>query len=140
MLPAIGNAASKDVKKLNRYLQNTPMKGTGEIVVKQARKYGISPYFVVAVAAKESSLGAASCSGNPKNVWGLGACGRAWQTPTFRNWIAAVNYFVRFIDSRWPTADNPFQFYGYCNGCETEWGNSVATHMRHAGGTGEVRP
>jgi len=115
------------------------MEGTGKIVVNQSKKYGISPYFVVAVAKKESSLGEASCSGNRKNVWGLGACGRVWNPPYFSSWVEAINYFIRFIDQRWPRADNPFQFYGYCSGCEVEWGNSVASHMRSAGGTTEVR-
>jgi hypothetical protein len=115
------------------------MKGTGKIVVNQSRKYAISPYFVVAVAVKESSLGTEACSNNRKNVWGLGACGRAWNPPYFENWIEAYNYFVRFIDSRWPNAQNPFQFYGYCLGCETQWGNSVAEHMRNMGGGVSVR-
>jgi hypothetical protein len=115
------------------------MKGTGKIIVNQSRKYGISPYFVTGVAAKESSLGAAACGSNPKNVWGLGACGRAWTPPYYKSWVQAVNYFIRFIERRWPNANNPFQFYGYCSGCEDEWGSGVSTHMRNAGGGTNVR-
>jgi hypothetical protein len=115
------------------------MEGTGEIIVNQSEKYDINPYFVVAVAGKESSLGAAACSKNRKNVWGLGACGRVWSVPRFKNWIQAINYFVRFIDRLWPNAQTPFQFYGYCNGCETEWGNDVAGYMRNMGGSTRVR-
>jgi len=115
------------------------MEGTGKIIVNQSEKYDINPYFVVAVAGKESSLGAAACSNNRKNVWGLGACGRVWSVPRFKNWIQAINYFVRFIDRLWPNAQTPFQFYGYCNGCETEWGNDVAGHMRNLGGSTRVR-
>lgn len=133
-------AASKaEIKRVNRYVKNTPMKGTGKIIVNQAEKYDINPSFVVGVAAKESSLGEASCSGNPKNVWGLGACGRAWNAPYFQTWVEAVNYFIRFVVRQWPRADNPFQFSGYCNGCEVEWGNAVSTHMRRISGTTEVR-
>ena len=115
------------------------MRGTGKIIVRQSRKYRINPYFVVAVAAKESTLGAESCSGNPRNVWGLGACGRRWNPPYFQTWVEAINYFVRFVDGRWPSATNPFQFYGYCSGCELEWGNDVAYHMRSLGGNSRVR-
>jgi len=133
-------ASSKaEIKKINRYLQSTPMRGTGKIIVNQSRKYKINPTFVVAVAGKESSFGAASCSSNPKNVWGLGACNRAWRTPEFKSWIQAINYFVRFIDGRWPSANNPFEFYGYCQGCEYEWGSAVSTHMRNITGSTRVR-
>ena len=115
------------------------MEGTGKIVVKQSEKYGINPYFVTAVAGKESSLGREACSNNPKNVWGLGACGRAWGVPYFESWLEAINYFIRFIDERWPNANTPFQFYGYCQGCEYEWGKDVSYHMREAGGSTRVR-
>ncbi len=136
----VANASSKqEIKKINRYLQSTPMRGTGKIIVHQAKKYDLNPTFVAAVAGKESSFGAASCSRNPKNVWGLGACGRAWNPPYFKSWVSAVNYFVRFIDQRWPSASSPFQFYGYCQGCESEWGRSVAQHMQNMGGTLRVR-
>ena len=134
-----GASSKQEIKRINRYLQSTPMRGTGKIIVNQSRKHGINPYFVVAVSIKESSAGAAACSNNRKNVWGLGACGRVWRPPYFENWIEAVNYFVRFINSRWPSAQTPFQFYGYYSGCETEWGNSVAGHMRNIGGTERVR-
>ncbi len=139
MFARSSNASNNEIRKINRYVKNTPMEGMGKIIVKQARKHEISPYFVVAVAAKESSLGAEACSHNRKNVWGLGACGRAWKPPHFKNWTQAVNYFVRFINRLWPKAQSPFQFYGYCYGCETEWGNDVARHMRNIGGTIEVR-
>lgn len=135
----VADGASKEVKKINRYLQSTPMRGTGKIIVNQASKYGLNPTFVAAVAGKESSFGAASCTQNPKNVWGLGACGRAWTPPYFRSWVAAINYFVRFIDQRWPSASSPFQFYGYCQGCESEWGSAVAQHMQNMGGSTQVR-
>jgi len=115
------------------------MKGTGKIIVNQSRKYGINPYFVVAVAAKESTLGSESCSSNPRNVWGLGACGRAWNPPYFQTWTQAVNYFIRFIERLWPRAETPYEFYGYCNGCESEWGSAVSDHMRSIGGTTRIR-
>ncbi len=134
-----GASSKQEIKRINRYLQSTPMRGTGKIIVNQSRKHGINPTFVAAVAGKESSFGAKACGDNPKNVWGLGACGRAWSAPYFKSWLSAINYFVRFVDERWPQARNPFQFYGYCSGCEYEWGIGVSTHMRNMGGTERVR-
>jgi len=133
----------KDSTRFKRYIlvDNYDRRGLiiSKIIVNQSRKYKINPTFVVAVAGKESSFGAASCSSNPKNVWGLGACNRAWRTPEFKSWIQAINYFVRFIDGRWPSANNPFEFYGYCQGCEYEWGSAVSTHMRNITGSTRVR-
>ena len=124
-------ASSKtEIKKINRHLASTPMKGTGKILYNQSKKYGVNPYFVIAVAHKESSLGQAACSRNPRNVWGLGACGRAWTPPHFSNWVQAYNYFLRFLDDRWPSAVYPSQFYNYCSGCMDEWANGVEYRMQ----------
>ncbi len=134
------SASSKtEIKKINRHLASTPMRGTGKIIYNQSKKYGINPYFIIAVAHKESSLGIEACGEFNRNVWGLGACGRAWNVPSFHNWVQAINYFVRFIDRLWPNADSPYEFYGYCNGCEQEWGSSVADYMYYLNGNARVR-
>ncbi len=129
------DAASKkvEIRKINRHLASTPMRGTGKIIYTQAKKHDVNPYFVIAVAHKESSLGEASCSNNPRNVWGLGACGRAWTPPYFRTWTQAVNYFIRFVERLWPRAQYPSQFYGYCSGCEAEWSSGVEYRMKLMG-------
>lgn len=121
------------------------MRNTGKVLDNQGRKYGISPFFIAAVAGKESSYGAAACRNNPKNVWGLGQCGRVWRVPYFETWTEAINFFVRFITgntnitSGWPNATTPYQFYQYCSGCEQEWGAGVSRHMYELGVTPRVK-
>jgi hypothetical protein len=132
-------ATNAIVTTLNRHLAGSPMAGLGRTLERQGRLHGISPYFIVAVAHKESSEGRAACSANPKNVWGLGACGRAWSPPYFRTWPQAVNYFVRFVKGRWPSATSPYHFYGYCRGCEGSWASRVSARMISLGGTTSVR-
>lgn len=138
-------AAPTDAARLNAYLAGTPMAGLGKVLDRQGRLHGVSPYFTVAVAAKESSHGHRSCSGNPKNVWGLGACGRAWSPPYFETWTQAVNFFVRFVKGRtrftsgWPNAVTPWGFSGYCDGCEASWATSVSWYMNRMGATTNVR-
>lgn len=132
-------SSKEEIKRINRHLASTPMKGTGKIIYNQSKKYDINPYFVMAVAAKESSLGFKGCGRYGRNVWGLGACGRAWNVPSFRNWVQAINYFIRFVERLWPDARTPYEFYGYCNGCEQEWGNDVAKYMHIYNGNARVR-
>lgn len=123
------------VARLNRYLARSPMHGLGATLERVGRREGVSPFFIVGVAGKESTLGSASCGSNPRNVWGLGACGRAWSPPYFRTWEHAVTYFARFVMGRtsvyrgWPSARTPYDFGGYCSGCESSWASAVLTHM-----------
>lgn len=127
-----------DEARLNAYLAGTPMQGIGRILVTQGRRWNVSPYFIVAVAAKESSHGHKPCYANRLNVWGLGACGTAWTPPVFKNWTQAVNYFVRFVRARWPGAVSPWSFAGYCKGCEAEWAATVAWYMNRMGATSMI--
>lgn len=133
------SASVSDEARLNAYLSGTPMQGTGKILVNQGQLWNVSPYFIVAVAAKESSHGHKACYRNPKNVWGLGACGRAWSPPYFRSWTQAINYFVRFIRSRWPNATSPWSFSGYCDGCEASWAEDVSWYMGRLGVTSMIQ-
>lgn len=141
------NSTSKRVQIVNNYLSGSPMAGIGKILEKEGSIHNVSPYFIVAVAKKESSKGFAACSENKYNVWGLGACDRAWKVPKFKNWTQAVNYFVRFVNGKtaqnkgkgWPSASNPHQFYGYCSGCESEWSRVVSWVMYSLSGTNNIR-
>lgn len=140
-LSVVGEAEAHrgdNIKRLDRYLAGTPMAGLGSVLDHQGHLHNISPYFVAAVAGKESSFGAATCSNNPRNVWGLGACGRAWNPPYFRSWTQAINYFVRFVKSRWPSASNPYHFGGYCSGCESSWAAGVSGFMFDMGASHRV--
>jgi len=136
------------VGRLDRYLAGTPMAGLGDNLERVGRRHGVSPYFIVGVAGKESSLGAAACGANPRNVWGLGACGRAWSPPYFGSWDDAIDYFARFVEGKtgvsrgWPSARTPWDFHGYCSGCEASWASGVTRFMSAmgAGTSVEYRP
>lgn len=143
-LAPAAHARRSTVARLDRYLAGTPMRGLGDTLERVGRRHGVSPFFIVGVAGKESSLGAAACGSNPRNVWGLGACGRAWNPPYFSSWNTAIDYFARFVEGRagvgrgWPNARTPWDFGGYCSGCESSWASGVVRFMAAAGSGPEV--
>jgi hypothetical protein len=138
-------AVESTARRLDVYLGGTPMSGLGTLLERVGRQHGVSPFFIVAVAGKESSLGTATCSANPRNVWGLGACGRAWSPPYFPTWEAAIDFFARFVNgqagvgSGWPSARTPWDFGGYCRGCESSWASGVTRFMSAMGSSHNVR-
>ena len=139
--------ARRDVaRRLDRFLARYPMRRLGTILERVGRREGVSPFFIVAVAGKESSFGLAACTANPRNVWGLGACGRAWTPPYFNTWEEAITFFARFVEGRtsvyhgWPNAQTPWDFHGYCAGCETSWAAGVSRFMTMMGAQGVAYP
>ena len=116
------------VRNLNHGLARSPMAGTGRELEAAGFAFHISPYFIAGIAATESSLGAAACSGNPKNAFGLSSCTTGWAVPYFKTWAAAYNYMGRFLSSRWPGARTPYDLWGYAAD-STSWGNSTSRHM-----------
>ena len=119
---------SQVAQKLNRGLAGTPMHGLGWILEAEGHRHGISPYFMAAVAATESSLGRASCRNNRKNVWGLASCTNMWHVPYFETWREAIRFYARFLASRWPSARSPYEYYGYA-ACDRCWGSKTAYWM-----------
>lgn len=117
------------VSTLERGLAGTPMAGTGKLLEEQGRRYRISPYFMAAVAATESSLGRASCRNNPRNVWGLASCVNSWAVPYFDSWREAISFYARFLASRWPRHSTPYSFRGYA-ACSDCWARKVSYWMR----------
>jgi hypothetical protein len=101
-------------RTLSRGLAGTPLAGSAVELEQEAWKADFNPYVIVGASGVESSYGAAACHGNPNNIWGLGACGRAWHEPYFATRRIAYRYFIRFIRSHWPNATTIYQFYGYC--------------------------
>lgn len=129
-------------KKLNRALARTPMRGTGYILERVGRRWNVSPYFIIGVSGKESSLGHASCRSNRKNIWGLKSCGvgrytdvtgdgRVDYLPRFKTWGHAYTFFARYVHTRYPHARSPYDFHGYCEcGVQSNWAPAVAGFMR----------
>lgn len=127
------------IERLDRFLAPYPMRGLGRTLERVGRREGVSPFFIVAVAGKESTFGLASCGLGGRNVWGLGACGSAWSPPSFDTWGEAIRFFARFVQGRtsvyrgWPSARTPWDFHGYCSGCESSWASGVSRFMAMMG-------
>lgn len=119
-------------RQLNRGLAGTPMAGTGRELEQAGREHGIHPAFIAAIAATESSFGAAACSSNRFNAYGLANCQGIWHVPDFQSWRDSYRFMGRFLSGRWPHADTPYEFYGYA-ACDACWGRKVAFYMRRLG-------
>ncbi len=115
------------VALLNDGLAGSPMEGTGADLERAGREYGVSPYFMAAVAATESSLGAAACGSGGYNAWGLGNCGSAWSVPSFGSWREAYDYYAKFL-TRWAGHSTPYSFRGYA-ACDECWARKVSEWM-----------
>lgn len=122
----------KVAQTLNRGLAGTPMAGTGAELEQAGREHGIHPAFIAAIAATESSFGAAACASNRFNAYGLANCQGIWHVPDFQSWSESYRFMGRFLAGRWPRADTPWEFYGYA-ACDSCWGNKVASWMRRLG-------
>jgi hypothetical protein len=117
-------------------LAGTPMAASVRELEAAARKWGLSPYFIAAAAGTESAFGRLACRGNPRNLWGLGACNRAWHVPQFTSWQHAYGYYARFIRTRWPSARTAYDLHGYCECGSSVWGRRTAWHMSRLFGVG----
>jgi hypothetical protein len=123
------------VNQLERGLRGSPMAGTARILEAQGRRHHISPFFMAAVAATESSLGRVPCSNNRRNVWGLASCNQSWSVPYFETWKEAIAFYARFLSSRWPSHSTPYSFRGYA-ACSECWAAKVSYWMRSLFGVG----
>lgn len=121
--------------QLNRGLAHTPMANTGFALEAAGHRHHVSPFFIAAIAGTESSFGAAACTGNPRNAFGLASCGTGWRVPYFPSWAAAYEFMGAFLTSRWPRARTTYDFHGYA-ACSSCWGAKTAEHMRARFGVG----
>lgn len=125
------------IARLDQGLAGTPMEGTGAILERHGRRYGVSPYFIVAAAATESSIGEAACSNNPKNVYGLASCVNSWPVPYFETWDESISFYARFLSERWPGHSTPYSFRGYA-ACSDCWARKVSEWMHNLFGVPAV--
>ena len=125
------------VNRLNRVLASTPLAGTGADLEEIGRRYRVSPYFIVAVSATESSIGVAACSSNRKNIWGLSSCGSGWYVPQFSSWRHAYEFFAAFVNRQWPGHSSPYSFRGYAS-CSDCWARKVSSWMHSLFGVAAV--
>lgn len=117
---------------LNQKLAGTPMAGSGFALVVEAKRWNVNPALIAAIAGTESSYGAAACSNNRFNAFGLSSCGSGWHVPTFRSWREAYRFMGGFLSSRWPRARSPYDLVGYA-ACSPCWARKVAGYMHDLG-------
>ena len=117
------------IRRLQQGLSGTPMDGSAGPLEAIARKWRISPYFIAAIAGTESSFGAAACSGNQFNAYGLSSCTTGWSVPHFRSWAESYEFMGRFLTSRWPNARTTYDYHGYAKNSDS-WGHKWAFWMR----------
>jgi hypothetical protein len=121
------------VHLLEHGLRGSPMAGTGRELEAAGRRWHISPYFIAAIAATESSLGVAAC-GN-FNAYGLANCSGRWSVPLFLSWADSYQFMGRFLTTRWPGARTPYDYFGYA-ACSSCWGRKTAGWMLRLFGVG----
>lgn len=117
-----------------RRLQRGPLSHHAFKIEAAGWRHGVSPFAIVAIAGVESSYGRYPCRNNRRNIWGLGACGRAWHPPHFSTWRQAYNYYAHFLRRTWPRARTVYDLHGYCE-CGG-WAAKVASLMRSHYGAG----
>lgn len=122
-------------RRLRAGLSGSPMADSEAALERAGRRWGVSPYFIAAIAATESSLGAAACSGNPRNAFGLASCGGSWSVPYFPTWSSAYEFMAKFLTSRWPHARTTYDYKGYAANSQA-WGAKTELHMRRLFGAG----
>lgn len=120
--------------KLNRGLAGTPLHGLGFKLEAAGYRWKISPFFMAAISATESSLGRELCNNNPKNIWGLASCTNSWPVPYFETWREAFHFFGRFLVKTWPGARTPHDFHGYA--ASSTWAYKTTYFMRALFGVG----
>ena len=125
------------IRRLQNGLSGTRMDGSAGPLEAIARKWGVSPYFIAAIAGTESSFGAAACSGNPFNAYGLSSCTTGWSVPYFKSWAESYEFMGRFLTSRWPSARTTYDFHGYA-ASSSSWGAKCAFWMRVKFGVGNT--
>jgi hypothetical protein len=114
-----------------------PLTGAERAIEAAGRRYGVSPFFMVAASVTESSAGLAACHPNTRNIWGLASCSSHWGStpvPTWATWGEAFDWYARFLTGRtpvssgWPGARTTYDFTGYA-ACSSCWGSATAAHL-----------
>ncbi len=93
------------VRKIDKYLEGSPMAGLGQCIVDNARRTGIDPYLCPAQATAESSNGRQCLY--PYQAWGMyGVRPSSWEDGVRR-------YFDNII-RHWGPVQSIYQMPGYC--------------------------
>lgn len=117
------------IRRLDRGLAGTPMRGTGLALERAGWRHSVSPFFIAAIAATESSLGRAACHNDRHNAFGLASCNGSWPVPRFQSWGHVYAFMARFLRQRWPNANSAYDYHGYA-ACTPCWGRKTAAWMR----------
>ena len=98
-------------------------------IVKASKAEGISPYFILAIAGKESTFGLATCG---KNAWGWNRCStNGWRTFAEGARTVARGLRVNYL-GKWGSRTVPEVGYDYCGrSCGSSWSSGVGYFMSH---------
>ncbi|MCH7951491.1 glucosaminidase domain-containing protein [Patescibacteria group bacterium] len=81
---------------LSRY--NSPMAGSGDLIIEAAEKYGVDPYLFIAIAQQESNLGKKMPSEDCHNAWGYGIHSRG--TLCFESWEEGIEAVMKGLSEK----------------------------------------
>lgn len=119
-------------RKLRTFLQGSELEGLETTICSASVKYGVDPYFIVAVAVHESNWGKSRIAHEKNNLFGLNAVdldpyNQAFSFPTRED---SVYFFARLISSQYSnmTIENVGRIYA----TDVNWANAVTLFMNKA--------
>lgn len=139
------NAVPSLVQEINQYLKrkNSPLAPYAKAIVKAGRKWGVSPYLIVAIAGAETSFATYGPSQKIKNAWGWGP------HIEFPTWQASINAIAKglrtnYLDKGLTTVGQigakwaPIGAANDPNGLNNEWSRNVNAVLAELGQQGKV--
>ena len=120
------------LRTLRAGLAGFPLALIADALEREGWRYNVSPYFLAAIAGKESTFGKAACGGN---AWGIASCGMTF--PTFADGAHYTARLLRqnYIDDGLTTI--PEIGYRYCVPPHS-WIRDVTAIMRQYFGAAPV--
>ncbi len=107
--------------------RGSPLAGYGVCFVLAGRRYGVSPYLLVALTAAESTFATdGSLCRTHHNAWGMTGPNKTglvaedgWMW--WESWPAAIDGAAYFVSAYWPGARTAYDLRGYCAGNPPAW-------------------
>jgi hypothetical protein len=119
-------------KKLRTFLQGSELEGLETAICSASVKYGVDPYFIVAVAVHESNWGKSRIAHDKNNLFGLNAVdsdpyNQAFSFPTKED---SVFFFAQLISIQY--ANMTIENVGRIYATDGNWANEVILFMNKA--------
>ena len=122
-----------DHRLVHSHLASSPLRRELTGIVRAARKNGVSPYFLLAIAGVESTFGKAACG---YNAWGWNSC-RSYNFASFAQGAQVVASSLRanYLDRGHRTLDSVAAIY--CPPSSARWAEHVRYFMTRVFAAGE---